>query len=152
MPRTTYGTHLESAMAIASVRPGTAARNRSTDSAPQRRGKVVARGGAPATEAAVPVLRRFALDAVRRWEVPGEITDRLPLVVTDLVTAAVRHSRGADVVVAVEFDGETLAVEVRDSGTWCGRWTARRIAEDATGGRGPRIVRCCATWWRALTS
>ncbi|GAA1939061.1 hypothetical protein GCM10009738_10220 [Kitasatospora viridis] len=117
------------------------------------RPKAAARLDAPATEAAVPGLRHFAVDTARRWNVPAEAADRLALVVTELVTNVVLHSRSSDVALVIESDGEALTVEVLDSGSWCGRWSARQIAEDdVTGGRGLGIVRCCSSWLRVFAS
>ncbi|MFJ1704917.1 hypothetical protein [Kitasatospora sp. NPDC088346] len=46
-----------------------------------------------------------------------------------------------------------VTVEVRDSGMWHGRRSARRIAEDGvTGGRGLALVERSSTWWRTFLS
>ncbi|WP_354637598.1 ATP-binding protein [Kitasatospora camelliae] len=140
-------------MAISSLRLADADHDRPPALPPHRRPQAVTLRDAPASPSAVPALRRFACDTARRWEIPDEAVDRLALVVTELVTNAVLHSDSPDVLVAIEFDGAVLTVEVKDSGTWRSRRSARRIAEDdVTGGRGLDLVGRSTTWWHAFLS
>ncbi|WP_354644709.1 ATP-binding protein [Kitasatospora camelliae] len=140
-------------MAISSLRIESVEGDRASDPAPTGRATAVALRDAPASPAAVPALRHFARDAARRWDLPDETVDRLALVVTELVTNTLLHSGSPDVVVAIEYHGTALTVEVRDSGTWRDHRSRRRGAEDvATGGRGLELVRQCSTWWRAVLS
>ncbi|GAA2744135.1 MULTISPECIES: ATP-binding protein [Kitasatospora] len=140
-------------MAIASIPFGPSAPDRAVDPArplPRREFAVREADAAPGT---VPTMRRFAAEAARRWNVPAEAVDRLALVVSELVTNVVQHSHSVDVLVAIEFDGSVLTVEVKDSGMWRSRWSARHIPEDAaTGGLGLELVRHVSTWWLAFPS
>ncbi|MFF1873203.1 ATP-binding protein [Kitasatospora herbaricolor] len=72
----------------------------------------------PATALSVPALRHFALDTARRWNLPDDIGEALRLIVTELVTNAVRHSGGPDVTLLLCAAEGTLTVQVKDSGTW----------------------------------
>ncbi|WP_354644458.1 ATP-binding protein [Kitasatospora camelliae] len=133
-------------MAATTLSSVTAGPGRSPDRTPALR-------EAAASEAAVPALRHFAAETARGWDVPPEAVDRLVLVVSELVTNVVQHSGSADVSVAIEYDGGSLVVEVRDSGTWRSRWAARDVAEGAaTAGQGLELVRHSSTWWLAFPS
>ncbi|GAA2741101.1 ATP-binding protein [Kitasatospora cinereorecta] len=140
-------------MAISSLRINPAEHDLDPSRPPHCRPQAVTLRDAPASPAAVPVLRCFARDAARLWGLPDEAVDRVALVVTELVTNAVLHSDSPDVAVAIEFDGAVVTVEVKDSGMWRNRRSARRIAEDGvTGGRGLDLVERSSTWWRAFLS
>ncbi|MEU6735389.1 ATP-binding protein [Streptomyces physcomitrii] len=71
-----------------------------------------------ATPEAPTVMRRFAGAMARRWGLAGHTCESLALVVTELVTNAVRHS-GSPVVTLRLSSGEgTLRAEVHDIGRW----------------------------------
>ncbi|MFJ1707648.1 ATP-binding protein [Kitasatospora sp. NPDC088346] len=141
-------------MAIASLPFGTAAPDDSPAAVPPPGHRVSATRGATAEPAAVPALRHFAGETARQWRVPAEAVRRLELVVSELVTNVVLHSRSADVSVSVELDGAALTVEVQDSGTWRNRWAAPPSGEDRapTGGHGLEVVRHHCLWWLAFPS
>jgi anti-sigma regulatory factor (Ser/Thr protein kinase) len=105
----------------------------------------------PATAASVPVLRRLAQRTARRWQLPDDTCEALALVVTELVTNAVRHSGSPDVTLRLCLAEGGLTVQVGDSGVW--RPRARSVpasgaawsGEDlACGGRGLVLVEACA--------
>ena len=110
----------------------------------------------PATAACVPVLRRLAQHAARRWELPDDTGEALGLIVTELATNAVRHSGSPDVTLRLCVAEATLTVQVRDSGRWRPRAvppSAPRRGEDtACGGRGLLLVEAYAASCAVRTS
>ncbi|WP_282692218.1 ATP-binding protein [Streptomyces sp. CC208A] len=98
-----------------------------------------------AVPASVPALRRFARTSARLWDVPEDAEAALALVVTELVTNAVRHSGSPDVTLILATTADMLTVQVKDSGRWRSRQAAgvgsRHVIDDpACGGRGLRLV------------
>jgi len=109
----------------------------------------------PAVPASVPALRRFARTSARLWDVSEDVGEPLALVVTELVTNAVRHSGGPDVTLLLTVDTDTLTVHVMDNGRWRTRSAVRGsdpylVDDPACGGRGLRLVEeyadRCALW------
>lgn len=110
----------------------------------------------PATAACVPVLRRLAQRAARRWELPDDTGEALGLIVTELATNAVRHSGSPDVTLLLCVAEGTLTVQVRDSGGWRPRAVPPRDPgcgeETACGGRGLLLVEAYAANCAVRTS
>ncbi|GAA1165216.1 anti-sigma regulatory factor (Ser/Thr protein kinase) [Kitasatospora gansuensis] len=105
----------------------------------------------PAVPTSVPALRHFARTSARHWDVAVDTVEALALVVTELVTNAVRHSGGPDVTLLLTVDTGTLTVHVMDNGRWRPRPALRDLVDDpACGGRGLRLVEeyadSCALW------
>jgi anti-sigma regulatory factor (Ser/Thr protein kinase) len=92
----------------------------------------------------VPAARRFAAGVVR--DCGGVPTDDLLLVVSELVTNAVRHGSGA-MEVRVAVDGNQARVEVLDDGGSAVPDMAVLPPPEATGGRGLHLVRCASRAW-----
>ncbi|MGW1365388.1 ATP-binding protein [Streptomyces chartreusis] len=92
-----------------------------------------------ATPAHVPRARAFAMDTLTAWGVTGEITFTAQLIVSELVTNAVRHS-GADIVrVTLDGDNAEVSITVSDTGTWhAPREDAENLPEH---GRGLAMVK-----------
>ncbi|WP_042426363.1 ATP-binding protein [Streptacidiphilus anmyonensis] len=84
----------------------------------------------PATAASVPALRRLTRHTARRWGLPGDTAEASGLIVTELVTNAVRHSGSPDVTLLLCVARDTLTLRVKDSGRW-----RPRIAPPADGDR-----------------
>jgi anti-sigma regulatory factor (Ser/Thr protein kinase) len=97
----------------------------------------------------VPALRRVAQRSARRWRLPGDTAEASSLIVTELVTNAVRHSGSPDVTLLLCVADGTLTLRVKDSGTWRAR-TAPPVDEGAAsvgvacGGRGLLLVEAYA--------
>ncbi|MFJ4189195.1 ATP-binding protein [Kitasatospora sp. NPDC089509] len=133
------------------VRPAVRSRRRGATPPPP---VTIAASSMPATERAVPAMRRFARHTALRWSVPRTTVDALELVVTELVSNAVLHSGSPDVTVLVTYRGRELTVEVKDSGRWRVRQTPRRVPEDAGAafGRGLDLVAHATSGWLAFLS
>jgi len=81
--------------------------------------------------------RRFTRHGLRNWGVGQEAVDAAELVVSELVTNAVRHGGGAvSLQLSVHRDG--VVVEVEDGARGSPRW--RRATLDDEGGRGLMLV------------
>jgi anti-sigma regulatory factor (Ser/Thr protein kinase) len=75
-----------------------------------------------------------------------DVTDRLAVLTTELVTNAVRHGRGA-IHLRVAFDAESVHVEVQDEGECFAADEALAIEGTAAGGFGLKIVVALADRW-----
>ncbi|WP_042387160.1 ATP-binding protein [Streptacidiphilus melanogenes] len=92
----------------------------------------------PATAASVPALRRLAQHAARRWRLPDDTTEASGLIVTELVTNAVRHSGSPDVSLLLCVADGMLTLRVKDSGSWRPRPVTPAVGGlDGLGGPGP---------------
>lgn len=92
----------------------------------------------------IPRSRRFVCQAIEEYG--GRVTDAVLVVVSELITNAVRHGRG-DVELRIRVDEDDVRVEVLDDGH------ARVVAPDqapspsALGGRGLLLVRELSKRW-----
>lgn len=96
--------------------------------------------------AAIPEVRRFALDAWRRL-VPGSLDGPdgdVQLVVSELATNAVLHA-GSEFGVSVTCDRDVVRISVDDRGT--GRPAQVDPDGSSVGGRGLRIVESLSDAW-----
>jgi anti-sigma regulatory factor (Ser/Thr protein kinase) len=98
----------------------------------------------PANPMSVPLARSWAAGWFDGSDVPGSARDLVLLVLSELVTNAVRQGDG-HVRVALGEEGSSVLVEVFDSGHRMP--TLNRSAPDATSGRGLRLVRQLADAW-----
>ncbi|MFD0371217.1 ATP-binding protein [Streptomyces sp. NPDC127114] len=99
-----------------------------------------------ATAEAVPLLRRFARDTARQWNLDDRADEALAVVVTELVANVVRHSGSPDVAVLLTTTDRTVTVRVHDGGRWRPRRTRLPGDDlDACCGRGLDLVRAYAT-------
>ncbi|AQS71832.1 ATP-binding protein [Streptomyces pactum] len=98
---------------------------------------------APAVDASVPQARHAVRDLLVRQGVPvsDDVTEGLLLIVSELVTNAVRHAAVLSPVLAVEVavGPEWVRVSVEDSHPY--RPTALEADHGQTGGRGLLLVR-----------
>lgn len=84
------------------------------------------------------------------WRLPEETADIAELLLSELLTNAVRHSRvrGRHIEVRCVLDGKTLRVEVSDAGL--GRPVLRAAGGDDESGRGLALVAALAADWGVL--
>jgi anti-sigma regulatory factor (Ser/Thr protein kinase) len=75
-----------------------------------------------------------------------DVTDRLAVLTTELVTNAVRHGRGA-IRLRVAFGAESIHVEVQDEGECFAADEALAIEGTTAGGFGLKIVEALADRW-----
>lgn len=95
--------------------------------------------------ASVPRARRFADEALRRWNC-ADVLDTVSLLVTELVTNAIRHAGSAEDV-KVRLFADTIRLEVSDpSPALPHRGDA---SPDAESGRGLLLVEAMSTDWGA---
>ncbi|MFD8232305.1 ATP-binding protein [Streptomyces sp. NPDC059696] len=98
---------------------------------------------APAVEASVPQARHAVRDLLRRQgvPVPDDLAQGLLLIVSELVTNAVKHAAVLSPTVAVELavGADWLRVSVEDNHPY--RPTALETDHGRTGGRGLLLVR-----------
>jgi anti-sigma regulatory factor (Ser/Thr protein kinase) len=95
-----------------------------------------------------PAAAREARDAVRRHladPLDAGVLDDVLLVVSELVTNAIRHGHG-EIVLRVGFDGELVSGAVEDAGNSSARAVPDR-ALPASGARGSDIVGRLAARW-----
>ena len=98
----------------------------------------------PRDPCAVAVARR-AVEA-EAAALSAEQLDVARLLVSELVTNAVRHGAGDEVTLALEVDDARVRVEVHDAG---GQRPARREARGSEGGYGLNLVATLAARWGA---
>jgi serine/threonine-protein kinase RsbW len=96
----------------------------------------------PGKPASVPAARRFAEKAL--GPASGAVRDQVLLMVSELATNAVKHAR-SDFELAVQVDGASVWVEVRDFGG--GHPTRRNPPPTEPTGRGLLIVQGMADTW-----
>ncbi|QKW06547.1 ATP-binding protein [Streptomyces sp. NA04227] len=96
----------------------------------------------PVSAEAVPLLRRFARDTSRQWDLPGNAEEAACVIVTELVTNVLLHSGSRDVTLRIVRGDCSLTIHVDDDGRWKRREGARRASQDANVpcGRGLRLV------------
>lgn len=109
-----------------------------------RRSSVSLGARLPSESAACGAARRQVRTRLAHVVEPALLDDVL-LVVSELVTNAVRHGRG-DVELRVAFDGERVTGRVADEGRSFAR-RARERPADAIGGYGLQIVEQVAAGW-----
>ncbi|MGL4174221.1 MAG: ATP-binding protein [Actinomycetota bacterium] len=103
----------------------------------------------PHIAAAVPAARHVLVDDLQERDVPPEIVDEAELVVSELMTNALRHARPlADGTIRVHWQikGQIVEIDVTDGG---GGREPRPISASpyAQFGRGLRVVRALAHEW-----
>ncbi|WP_250847516.1 ATP-binding protein [Streptomyces hygroscopicus] len=120
-------------------------RRRYGPAVPRQRSAVCSMG---AEARAVPALRAFTRHVAARWGAPAETIDALRVIATELVTNSVLHSGSPEVSLLLTVDGRTVAVEVRDTGTWRDHRRGTGTPDQMVDGRGLGLVHAYATTWR----
>jgi signal transduction histidine kinase len=101
----------------------------------------------PAAEITVPVARHTVMCILGRWGLPGtsDAAATVKLVLTELTTNAIRHSRVTTQQVTVTLEAGAdglLQLGIRDNNP--GIPAARRVSPDAENGRGLTIAKLLA--------
>jgi len=92
--------------------------------------------------------RRFVGETLSRWECGG-VLDTVNLLVSELVTNSVLHTRSA-ADIAVLLTPDSVRIEVSDQGEGIPR--VREAGENATSGRGLAMVEALASAWGVETT
>jgi anti-anti-sigma factor len=105
----------------------------------------------PATPASVPIARATFADAFS--DLPGTALNDGKVLLTELVTNAIRHGTRADgwVRLVVRELDQSLRIEVTDSGEVDGEPAIQTPRPDQVGGWGLRVVDSVATRWGVAT-
>ncbi|MFJ4715291.1 ATP-binding protein [Streptomyces sp. NPDC088785] len=101
----------------------------------------------PSDPASVPTARRYVSNVLTEWGMPGDCdaADTVRLIVSELVTNAVQHTRGQSPTFTVELElerDEHLRIGVTDSHPRYPRRLPAAVQQD--NGRGMVIIRCLA--------
>lgn len=99
----------------------------------------------PAEPGAVRTARHAVRDALRGWALDAAAVDVAVLLVSELVTNALRYASGPIGVRLGRLDGTTLLVEVSDP--LPDPPVERTAGIDDEGGRGIQLVACSARRW-----
>ena len=90
------------------------------------------------------LARQFACDTLRTWSIAPELLADAVLVLSELVTNAVRHA-WSDVAVGIDRTGDGIRITVSDA---CGDPpVASQLVPDALGGRGLAMVDALTQAW-----
>lgn len=101
-------------------------------------------------DSAPRAARRFVEDALRRWGHDGSAVDDARLLVSELVTNAVIHTR-SPFSVSLESQPSRLRLAVHDESSAVPRSGGQKL-ETARGGRGLQIVAALADDWGVMTT
>ncbi|MFI6249671.1 SpoIIE family protein phosphatase [Streptomyces sp. NPDC051016] len=109
-----------------------------------RRGRDTAAWRLPAREDTAARARALAAPLLRQWQLGGPARDSVLLVLSELVTNAVRFGTGP-VTVRLVSAGDRLSCEVGDTGSGRPRLRRGELLDD--GGRGLHVVHKLTTRW-----
>ncbi|GAQ65399.1 ATP-binding protein [Streptomyces scabiei] len=93
--------------------------------------------------------RHRVAEGCRRWRVPMLVADDLTLIVSELATNAVTHTKSSEIEVSLYLTGEQVCVVVTDQSAYR-TLSARQARSDAEGGRGLVLVEALATRWESF--
>ena len=99
----------------------------------------------PAEDSAVATARELAIERLTSWRAPEELSFVAELVVSELVTNAVRYGGGSAVRLRLIRDGDKLVCEVSDPSSTAPH--LKRAKSEDEGGRGLFIVAQLGTRW-----
>lgn len=106
----------------------------------------------PGCLGSVADARRRTRDRLHLWGFAGEICDLTVLVVSELVTNAVRHTASRAVVCQVRSTGSLVHVEVQDEGAAKRRPRKLTPGVESEGGRGLLLVDTLTESWGVRSS
>lgn len=101
----------------------------------------------PASPRAAGRFRRHAVDAMRRWNLHPETGDVVEACVSELVTNAIVHGVGRDVLMMLYYTGDSVLTEVFGHALHEPVIPATARSDDAESGRGLLIVETLAKDW-----
>lgn len=101
----------------------------------------------PASPQAAGSFRRHALSAVRRWGLHRESGETIEACVSELVTNAIVHGVGRDVLMMLYYTGDSVLTEVFGHAVDEPAIPATARSENAESGRGLLIVDMLAKDW-----
>ncbi|ONK09378.1 Histidine kinase-, DNA gyrase B-, and HSP90-likeATPase [Streptomyces sp. MP131-18] len=100
----------------------------------------------PAVDTSAAEARRRAHRQLVAWRTPEETCENATLILSELVTNALRHTASEIVGCELRIDGPRLRVAVTGAGSGPER-RVRRAGEDEEGGRGLLLVCALAQLW-----
>ncbi|MDT0266025.1 ATP-binding protein [Streptomyces sp. DSM 44915] len=100
----------------------------------------------PAIPTSAAEARRLTREQLREWRMPGEASDSAQLVISELVTNALRHTESDTVGCEVRLLGSLLRVAVASEGSGP-RGAPRTAGTEDEGGRGLLLVCSLAQVW-----
>ncbi|MDQ6649443.1 MAG: ATP-binding protein [Actinomycetota bacterium] len=98
----------------------------------------------PALPESALAARRLATRTFRAWDIPADVADPAILLVSELVTNAVRHA-GSQVELVLERWADTLRASVSDTVRTMPQ--VRRAGPTDEGGRGLALVEALSARW-----
>ncbi|WP_162467242.1 ATP-binding protein [Streptomyces cavernae] len=101
----------------------------------------------PAAPASVAVARRNVRALLGDWGVPEDVSDDALLVVSELVTNAIRYAGGDEIACTLRHSPQRLRIEVEDQIQGCTRPTRLCPSPDDQSGRGLLLVGGVSTDW-----
>lgn len=101
----------------------------------------------PASPRAAGHFRRHAVDAVHRWGLHPDSGDVVEACVSELVTNAIVHGVGRDVLMMIYYTGDSVLTEVFGHALHEPVIPATARSDDAESGRGLLIVETLAKDW-----
>lgn len=100
---------------------------------------------------AVPQVRAYVTEMLRCWDCPTAVVDDAALLVTELVTNAVRHGGGPTIRVHTRREDHQVRCQIHDDGAEGPLPTCRAVGSLAEHGRGLDLVDALATRWGSHT-
>lgn len=101
----------------------------------------------PSSPQAAGSFRRHALSAVRRWGLHRELGETIEACVSELVTNAIVHGVGRDVLMMLYYTGDSVLTEVFGHAVDEPAIPATARSDNAESGRGLLIVETLAKDW-----
>jgi anti-sigma regulatory factor (Ser/Thr protein kinase) len=109
--------------------------------------------GLPALRTHVKAARDMVRDQLVAWDVPGDLCCDAVLLVSELTTNVVRHTRSGHFLCGIVMTGgESLHIEVHDDGDTPLHPTERRVDPGEEHGRGLFLVQQIADCWGSARS
>ncbi|WP_170184807.1 ATP-binding protein [Streptomyces sedi] len=105
----------------------------------------------PSRDTSVAVARRRVRHQLYGWGLPSTTCDNALLVVSELVTNAILHTRSSHVRCLLWSSGQLLRIEVADEGPGLSRARPRAADSEAENGRGLLLLDALAVRWGVVS-